>query len=321
MTKKIDTSELMDEEDLALGRSYIHRSQQSGQIAQLNHDAYKTWYAYLYGLAISRFEWEGLPSEIDTRFVEYTLLHRGMGGFFAMGRGTAQWAFCPATPIGNLNLYFNPNRIQLTPPTGGLPWYRHAYYFIRDKVMYKPNAIICWNDLTRKPFIPTIRYYARRLAHVDRTVDVNMMAQQTPFIIASSEMGRRDANNLTMQVMGHAAVLSVSDRLLDSVSANVLNVNAPYVSDKLLVDAQKILNQYYSMLGIDNTNTEKRERMIDAEATSNNEQIMLIRRGALRCREEFCRGVAELTDGVFTPTVRYAAPYRLDGSVDMSGGM
>lgn len=323
MTKKIDTSELIPEEEAALGRSYIARMQRDGggaQLARLNRGAYKAWYNYLFTLLIGRFEWEGLPPEIDPRFVEYALATRGVGGFFAMKNGTAQWAFCPATPLGNLNMYYNPNKVMLQPVNGGVPWYRHAYYWIRGDVMYEPNAVLCWDNIARVSLIPVVQYYARRLAHLDRTVDVNLMAQQTPFILSTTKDGERDAKNLALQITGHANVIVTSDRLAEQLSTQVLNVQAPYVADKLMVDQIKMLNNYYSMIGIDNTNTEKRERMIDAEATSNNEQIMLIRQSAQRCRDEFCIKVAQLTGGQYEPVARYAAPYRLDGSVDMSGG-
>lgn len=319
MTKKIDTSELIPDEDAALGRSYVRRMQAGDglQLSLLNRQAYKTWYNFLFTLYLGRFEWEGLPAEIDPRFVEYVLTTRGLGGFFNLRDGTMQWAFCPATPVGNLTMYYNPNKIQLQPVNGGVPWYRHAYYFLRGGVMVEPNAVICYDTMTRRSIIPTIKYFARRLAHIDRTVDTNMMVQQTPFIISAPESARKDAQNLAMQLTGHSNVVFSSDRFAEQVGTQVLNLNAPYIADKLLVDQVKILNTFYSMCGIDNTNTEKRERMIDAEATSNNEQIMLVRRSALRCREEFCVKVAHLTGQEYTPTVRYAAPYRLDGTVDM----
>ena len=324
MTAKIDTSEYIPEELAALGKQYI-RKMQRGNSAMwsagvMNQTTYKAWRNHLFELALSSFEWEGLPPEIDPRYIEYILIKRGCGGFFALHRGTAQWGFCPATPRGKLTMYMNPNEIQLTPPTGGEPWYRHAYYFVIDNILHKPDAALCWDRKSRAPFMPVIELFARRLAAIDRTVDVNIMAQQTPYVVTTNENGRRDAENLMMSILGHSAVLSIDERAVDSFGVNVLNTNAPYVADKLLVDQSKIVNTFLTMCGIDNTNTEKRERMIDAEATSNNENIMLVRNSRLRCREDFCMRIAELTDGLYTPTVKYSVPYQLDGSVNMGGG-
>lgn len=324
MTAKIDTSELIPEDVAALGKSYIRKMQRGNRsmwsAGVMNQATYKAWRNHLFELALASFEWEGLPPEIDPRFIEYILIKRGVGGFFALKRGTDQWGFCPATPRGRLNMYMNPNEVQLTAPTGGEPWYRHAYYWVMDNVLRKPDAALCYDRKSRAPFMPVIELFARRLAAIDRTVDVNVMAQQTPYIVTTNEGGRRDAENLMMEIVGHSAVLTLDERAVDNFGVNVLNTQAPYIADKLLVDQAKILNTFMTMCGIDNTNTEKRERMIDAEATSNNESIMIVRNSRLRCREEFCMKVAELTNGVFTPTVKYAVPYMLDGSVDMGGG-
>lgn len=321
MTKSIDTSDYIPEDIAALGRSYLHKMQRGLVNAnEMNNRTYRAWKDFLFEIALGSFEWEGLPPEIDPRFVEYVLITRGVGGFFAMKDGTAQWAFCPATPAGKLNMYYNPNRVLLQPVTGGVPWYRHAYYWLRGDVMYEPNAALCWNNLSRRPFLPTIELYARRLSALDRTVDVNIMAQKTPFIITTNEHGRSDAEQLAMQITGNTAVITMDERAVDTMQTSVLNTQAPFITDKLLSAQTQIVNTFLSMCGVDNSNTEKRERMIDAEATSNNEQIMIVRKSRQRARDMFCEQVAKLTGGQYTPVARYAVPYRMDGSIDMGMG-
>ena len=320
MTKNIDTSQYIPEDIAALGRTYLHRMQRGMMnTAEMNNRTYQAWRDYLFELALGSFEWEGLPPEIDPRFIEYVLITRGCGGFFAMRDGTAQWAFAPATPAGKLNMYYNPNKVLLQPVTGGMPWYRHAYYWAKGDVLYEPNAALCWDRLSRRPFLPTIELFARRLSALDRTVDVNVMAQKTPFILTTNESGRQDAQNLAMQITGNAGVVTVDEHMVDNLSTSVLNLGVPYVADKLLVDQSKIINTFLSMCGVDNSNTEKRERMIDAEATSNNEQIMIVRKSRQRARDAFCQQVATLTGGQYTPVARYTVPYRVDGSIDMGG--
>lgn len=316
MTKSIDTSELLDDQIAALGRTRVHELQAAGY----NQVSYNYWVRHLFNLCLSMFEWEGMPPEIDTRFMEYVLCREGLGGFFAMKRGTAMWAFAQAAPVGNLNMYYNPNKVMLTPVTGGVPWYRHAYYFISGKAMYEPNAVLCWNNRARTSMMPAVRYYARRLAHIDRIIDINVSAQSTPYLVVTDEDHLRDARNFTQQLMGHSSVITVNQHFGDGTSVQALPTQAPFVADKLFELQTKLLNQFNGLIGIDNTNTEKRERVSDKEATSNNEQIMIIRKSALEEREKFCRGVATLTDGLYTPTVKYAVPYREDGNVDMSYG-
>ena len=311
---------LYDEEDLQLGAKHLRRlASGTAQSLATNEQAYRTWYRYLFELTLAAFEWEGLPPEIDPRFMEYTLVRYGFGGFFSMREGLGFYGFAQAAPIGGYNMYYNPNKVNLIPPTGGESWIRHMYYFLRGDILYEPDAVPLWDSVSRKPLTPLLRYYARRLAHIDRTVDVNIMAQQTPYLITTTEQGRKDAEQFVAQVTGHTSNVIVNSALADSVTAGVLDLGVPYVADKLLVDQQKILNNFYTMIGVDNTNTEKRERMVSKEATSNNEQILIIRNSRLRVREDFCKKVAHFTDGRYTPTVKYCVPYRLDGTPDMGG--
>lgn len=314
--KKPITAPIPDE-ILAYGRNKILGG---GEALQYNQASYRYWYNHLLDVCISSFEWEGLPAEIDPRFIEYTLCTGGMGGFFSLKSGLGMWAFCRAAPYGNMNMYYNPNAIALNPPTGHVPWYRHAYYWARGGVLYEPDAVPVWNNNTRTGMLSTIEYYARRLAHIDRTVDVNIAAQQTPVMILTDEMHKRDAQKFATQLMGHSNIIVGDTHFADGTTTTAIPTVAPYVADKLQESQIKMLNVFYSICGIDNSNTEKRERISDKEATSNNEQVMIIRKSRLENRRRFCLGVARLTDGQYTPTVKYAAPYRQDGNVDMSYG-
>ena len=50
--------------------------------AKMNNAVYNYYYNKLMELAISMFEWKGLPSSIDPRFLELTLFADGQAVFF-----------------------------------------------------------------------------------------------------------------------------------------------------------------------------------------------------------------------------------------------
>lgn len=305
----IDTSYLIPEEVAGMGKRYLKRWQALGD----NQQAVASWEYVLQSMAMSCFQWDGLPEDIDPRFIEYVLLYGGIGGMFQLANGGL--AFAPATPVGKLTMYYNPNKIQLIPINGGTPWYRHAYFFVKHlidgNVMMPPDATVCFDNESRISLIPILRQYARRLANIDRKVDININAQATPYMIIAEEESRKDAINLYKQIGGNEPVIIANKGIAGTLSASVFSTEAPYVADKMLVDQQKILNQCYTFLGIDNSNTEKRERMIDAEATSNNEQIMLMRLSRLAPRRRF----AEQANQIFGTdiTVRWAVPHLTEG--------
>ena len=102
------------------------------------------------------------------------------------------------------------------------------------------------------------------------------------------------------------------------IQPTILNLDAPFVADKMDDELTKIWYRALTMLGVDNTNTEKRERMIDAEATANNEDIMLMRRSRLATRRRFCAQVNERFG--LNLSVKYGVPHEREGSsVDMGG--
>lgn len=309
MSKKIDTSQLLPDDIAGLGKRFVKKWQALGD----NGQAVATWEYVLQTMALSCFKWEGLPEDIDPRFIEYILLYGGIGGMFELASGGL--AFAPATPIGKLNMYYNPNKIQLIPINGGSAWYRHAYFFVKElasgNIIVPPDACVCFDNESRIPLIPILRDYARRLANIDRKIDININAQATPYLIVCEEESRRDAINLYKQIGGNEPLIIANKGLAQSLSASVFPTAAPYVADKLLADQQKIINQVYTILGVDNSNTEKKERMIDAEATSNNEQIMLMRISRIGPRRRFCEQVNEMFGTNIS--VRWAVPHLTEG--------
>lgn len=313
MTKNIDTTELLPDDVAGLGRKYVKKWQALSE----NNRAMATWRYRLETLAMSCFRWEGLPADIDPRFIEYVLLYGGIGGMFEMANG--QLAFAPATPVGKLNMYYNPNKIQLLPINGGSPWYRHAYFFVKQlasgNILVPPDAAVCFDNLTRTPLAPIINEYARRLANIDRKVDININAQATPFLIVAEEESRRDAINLYKQLGGNEPLIIANKGISGALSASVFSTEAPYTADKMLVDQQKIINQFLTLIGVDNSNTEKRERLIDAEATSNNEEIMLMRLGRYAARRQFVATVNDIFGDTLDEeiSVHWAVPHLTEG--------
>ena len=52
------------------------------QSAEMNNLQYRMYYELLEQMACAIYRWEGLPEEIDQRFLELTLFNRGMSVFF-----------------------------------------------------------------------------------------------------------------------------------------------------------------------------------------------------------------------------------------------
>lgn len=175
------------------------------------------YYNRLTELAISMFEWKNLPSTIDKRFLELTLFSDGMAVFF---KDEVLDYLCLQCMIGgNLDVY-------------RVPKYRRAYATNGyNNALNETNSVIIFNNMLRTNSMLDIQMFSRRLANLDRAIDVNANAQKTPVLILCDEAQRLTMKNLYMQYDG----------------------NEPFIfGDKSLnTNGLKVLKQMHHMLLID----------------------------------------------------------------------
>lgn len=222
--------------------------------ALLNNRTYLQYYNRLLELAINMYEWKNLPDTVDERFLELTLFSDGMAVFF---RDEILGELCLQCMIGGeLDVY-------------RIPIDRTAYatngYQMR---LNNQNSVIIFNNYTHTSSMLDVEMYARRLYEIERTIDVNVKAQKTPLIIRATENQRLTMKNLYMQYDGNEPFI-FGDNNLDMDAIKVLPTNAPYVADKLNILKRQIWNEALTYLGIENSNTEKKERLVSDEVNSN----------------------------------------------------
>lgn len=250
-----------------------------GEDLFLNNATYNDYLLRLLNLSLSRFEWVGLPSEIDERFLEICLLYNGACLFFyddVMGFSVMKCA-----PSGTYDIYNNPLK-------------RFAYAITGyNKQFNKKNSVIIYNNYLRTNSILTLTLYAKRLEEIQRTIDININAQKTPLILQCEEKQRLSIENLYKKYEGNAPVIFGGENL-DLNSIKVLNTNAPFVADKLTLQKHELWNEILSYLGIENSNTDKKERLIPDEVNANNGDVEMQRFTNLNSRLQACKQINEM---------------------------
>lgn len=306
MTKKamyIEPDEIPDYLDVAAGRRHMQELYAASTVAEAAQVRF--WLNYLEGIALSRVEWHDLPAGIDPRAVELELYLYGVVGLFQADEFVGReggYLLAQCSNLGNLNMYYNPNRVLLIAPNGGsegnkAEWWRHAQAWIDDAgELQPPNCALCWDSLSRRPLRPMLKNYARRLAEIDRVVETNIKAQRTPYMIAGGEGQTRTAKRIIQKLEDNEQYITYNSAYFDPVQGlSVLNTQSPYVVKDLLADQKTILNQALSLMGVDNDpQAEKRERRNSLEVLQNNEQIIMCRNNYLRAREMFCEACARV---------------------------
>lgn len=240
--------------------------------AILNNRTYVQYVNRLTELAISMFEWTGLPESVDSRYIELHLFSNGCMVYFddeVMGN------LClDCTYNGRLDVY-------------GYPILRRAYssYNGYNRLLKNSNSVIIWNNLLHIPSEADIRAYARRLWMLDRIIDVNANAQKTPILIQGNEKQRLSLVNLYKEYDGNAPVI-FGDSSLNTEGLKSISTGAPYVADRIYELKTQIWNEALTYLGISNINIQKKERLITDEVTRNQGGTVASRYSRLEARRQ-----------------------------------
>ena len=249
------------------------------QSAEMNNLQYRMYYEMLEQMSCSVYRWEGLPPEIDQRFLELTLFNRGLSVFFYDEAEYGAYFSTMGAPSGQINMYQNPTQYIAYGSNGF-----HRYLKASD-------CVPIWNNYLRRPDINAMRIYARRLADIDRTIDVNLAEQKMPMFITCPESQRLTVQNLMKQYMGNEPIIIGADGMFDPSQMQYLHSGAPFIVDKLLEAKFTIWAEIMTYLGIDNQNIQKAERVQTAEVQANSGQIEANRLIRLNCRRMACKEI------------------------------
>lgn len=233
------------------------------------------YYERLKLIGLSLFEWEGLPESCNARFLEATLYSHG----FALFVNDPRLGFLNTrgTKSGELNVY--EESVKYTATAVG-----YSETFDRD------DCILIRNNLIERPTENSVVLFATRLSGVERSIDVNVNAQKTPVMITCDDKDRLSMINVFKKIDDNEQLILGSKKFdLDRIKA--IKIDAPYVADKLQVYKRDIWNEAMTFFGINNANTEKRERLITDEVNANNEVISINAQAMLLTRLEACKEI------------------------------
>lgn len=243
--------------------------------AELNNRTYQDYLQRLTEIAINIYEWHNLPETIDERFLELTLVSNGASVFFK-DDSVEEYLALQTMYGGNLDVYRVPND-------------RRAYAVNGyNKQLDNKNSVLIFNNYLRRPSLETIDLFARRLTEIERTVDTNVKGQKTPLLLKCTEKQRLTLQNLYMQYDGNEPFI-FADKSLDTDGIQAINTNTPYVADKLQVLKKQIWNEALTYLGVESANTEKKERLVETEVTSNLGVVESQRYVRLNARRQACK--------------------------------
>ena len=116
----------------------------------------------------------------------------------------------------------------------------------------------------RYPIYIDILQYAERYANITRTMDINIAQQKTPRIWKTSTEKEKTVKDLANEVDGNIEKIVTYDNInLDDIE--LILAPAPFVTDKLQDQKDKIWSEFLRLIGISNLSFQKKERNISDE--------------------------------------------------------
>lgn len=247
----------------------------------LNNATYNDYYDRLKLIATSLFTWEGLDEVAGTgsaRFLELCLYNMGRACFVKDEK--LGYLALNANPSDKLNVYQLPEKIQ-------------AWSIGYTKQFDFDDVVFIMNNELMKPTRSTIELFAYRLYETERVIDTNLKAHKTPVLIEGNKKTMLTLKNAYMQYDGNIPFIFGSKDFDLNSKINAVKTDAPYLITDLELHKHEIWNECLTFLGIDNANTDKKERLITDEVESNNEIIKYYLNCFYKTRKKACDEINE----------------------------
>ena len=251
---------------------------------------YSTWFNRLYNIAISRFEWLNLPDTCNEKFIEQVLF---FNGFMVGYKDTALNSFLimPCTNNSVLDIFGYPAKVNAYGYNGYMAQNLTPYTITLVQEPRRADAALLYANYSRCPDLPAVLYFARKLTKIDRTIDVNINVQKTPYIISCGENQRLSVANMFNKVDNFepAIITTKFYGLNGEKPINVMDLKPPFVADKMQTLKRQVYQEALTYLGIEANTSEKAERQVTEELTANMGETESMRQSPLASRKQFCK--------------------------------
>lgn len=213
------------------------------------------YFTQFFNLSLNIFKWEN-TGEIESRFIEKTLIENGY--CFVYSDPDYGLVCMPCSLVG-LNIYNEPTQIQITSS-------------LINKTLNASDGVLIYNNYTKTGMLPIIINYVDRLTEIETTINTNIYLQKTPYIIVADKKTEKSIREVTSQITSNEPIIIVKANLAENLQNLTLNTN--FVADKLLEIKQQIENEFLTFIGLNNNSqTNKKERMLVDEINVNNDYI------------------------------------------------
>jgi hypothetical protein len=232
----------------------------------------------------SVFEWscEDEGWQIPSERIERLLFDKGKGCFFK-DKGVYKIGAI-ATSTVDFNWFGEPVKWFALPP-----FMSQTTDLIECSLK---DSVYVHNDLDDTPTMNFIRPWVDKLVLTERLKENNMRITSAGIVFEVPNQGKSFQTNAVANKLMEGVPYITTNTTMKGM--NVLNPGIPFLGaeyNEVYLDYDSKILQ---ILGIENLDTKKKERMIVDEATSNDNETVLDITEELKCRQTACERVEEL---------------------------
>lgn len=223
-------------------------------------------------ISLNRFKWVGMPDSIDERFLELTLFRNALCIFYREEKANRYLAV-QGTGMGNINMYGNPTQFKVVGNS------------MVNQTLGAKQCVPIWANFLRIPDHDIVYLYASKLAEVDRTIEINLKSMRQSQVMFVDENERLSYMNIMRQYQeGQPMIFGTQNMDLSKIQVFNLGIDKDQVVNLMDVKA-RLWNEAMTLLGINNSNQDKKERLVADEVSANNDQVSSQRSVALKSRK------------------------------------
>lgn len=252
-------------------------------------------------IAITRFNWTGLPDSVSERFLNISLYFYGQAAFF---KDTEKgFMAMPCMPAGMYNAYYEPTVVQ-------------AFSLNYSKRYGIGEFELIRNNATCSPTMIPVYTYTRRICDVLRTIDVVLLQKKRPYILSCDEKQKTTYKNAFKQVSDNEPLILAAknfDFASDKVVINTLPSNASLT--ELWESFYQLKVELYTALGINTPGAEKKERLLSDEVNANNMVIEMSIESQLKEYKEACERINKHYGLNIDVSAKMIADYDMGGDI------
>lgn len=122
-----------------------------------------------------------------------------------------------------------------------------------------------------------LQIYAEKLASCDSAIDVNLMNSKTAHVFGAKDQKEAEAlKAMYDKISDGSPAVFVKSRVaeLSDTSFFKADVKQNFVTPDIQIAKRKIIEEFLTIFGVNNANTDKRERLNSEEVNSNNMELL-----------------------------------------------